>query len=73
MLGGHIIQAQQYHGGPQQMQNQKYSNNNQISGITVIKENNIVMNGNIAQGMQPMMGRRLADQGHNNLNNSQVS
>jgi hypothetical protein len=45
-----------------QNQNQKYSNNNQISGITVIKENNIVMNGNVAQGMQPMMGRRLADQ-----------
>ena len=56
--------------------------NNQISGITVIKENNIVMSGNIAHGMMPgsqvphqtnMMGRRLADQGHNQmLNNSQT-
>jgi hypothetical protein len=34
-----------------------------MNGITVIKENNIVMNGNMAVGMQPMMGRRLADQG----------
>ena len=42
-----------------------------MSGITVIKENNIVMSGNIAHGMMSgnqvaqtnMMGRRLADQG----------
>jgi hypothetical protein len=55
MLGGHIIQAQQYHGGPQGQQasvkNYPNGNNNQISGITVIKENNIVMSGNIAHGM----------------------
>jgi len=36
-----------------------------MHGITVIKENNIVMNA----GPTNMMGRRLADQGQN-LNNS---
>ena len=73
MLGGHIIQAQQYHGAP----NSQSAKAGQYGNVTVIKENNIVMQGNISHGImaqgganssQPtnMMVRRLADQGQNN-------
>lgn len=80
MLGGHIVQSQQYHGHPQQLNSNQvkgYNNHNQISGITVIKENNIVMGSNnqhvLSGGQVPqtnMMGRRLADQGHGGTLNS---
>lgn len=66
MLGGHIIQTQQYHG---QGMNTQFAGKN---GITVIKENNIAVGGNMMmQGGSNsshhptnMMNRRLADQGH---------
>mmetsp|Transcript_7989 Transcript_7989/g.13401 ORF Transcript_7989/g.13401 Transcript_7989/m.13401 type:complete len:396 (+) Transcript_7989:3-1190(+) len=84
MLGGHIIQAQHYHGNPNSQASKNGQYGNGMNGITVIKENNIVMNGNIAHGMmgsghlqggthtQPtnMMGRRLADQNQNSQNNN---
>lgn len=71
MLGGHIIQTQQYHG---QGMNKQFGGQN---GITVIKENNIavgpnmMMQGGSNSSHHPtnMMGRRLADQGHQGGNN----
>ena len=54
-----MIQAQQYHAASQPKSSQNYP----MNGITVIKENNIVMNGNQipTNQNQGMMGRRLAD------------
>ena len=66
MLGGHVIQAQQYHAaanGPMQSSSKQ---NHNMQGITVIKENNIVMN-----GPTNMMGRRIADQNQNFSNSGQ--
>jgi hypothetical protein len=59
MIGGNVIHAQNYHPGMQKGHN---------SGVTVIKDNNIVMSGGImasgsASGPTNMMVRRLADQG----------
>lgn len=66
MLGGHIIQTQQYH---QSMG--KGGHFAGSGGITVIKDNMMQVGSNnnhhMIQGsshQQPMMGRRLADQGH---------
>lgn len=52
MLGGHIIQAQQYHGAP----NSQSAKAGQYGNVTVIKENNIVMQGNISHGIMAQGG-----------------
>ena len=64
MIGGNVIQAQNYNAGGQ--------GNKHQSGVTVIKDNNIVMHGGImSQGSAGpptnMMVRRLADQGQSNM------
>lgn len=57
MIGGNIIQAPQYHNqlNPQGNQYQSMQKMNQygqnINGITVIKDNNIMMSGNIPHGL----------------------
>ena len=70
MQGGSVINTQQYYAASNNNQQtksttQQYPNPN---GITVIKENNIIMSGPNMAGPQQtnMMGRRLADQNQQN-------